>query len=411
MKGAPRAVLAVRLGLGAVQGLALAALSLLVMDPDAPRPWVAANPKGFGLLVLLATLLPPTVLLGLGHLRGRVLAAWALTAAGLILLLGGYDLRQHGEATMTPASNRLLLGLVVILLVGGALVAAADAGRRWWPRYPDCFEAAWRAALQLALAGCFVLGFWIIYGIGTELFRGIGIDALNRMGGRAAFILPVTAVLGAAAIHLADAGWRLTLGLRNLLLVLKGWLTPVLAGLATAFLLTLPLIGPEILWRREEMPYLLQVTAAGLVVLISAVHGDGRERPPAVLRLSARFASFLLPVLAALAAWGLARAIGAGGLTEGRVIGLAALAVIAVHAVAYPIAAMRLEMRLLEPTNIGAAVQTLLVLAVLNSPLADPARLEVASQTDRLLRGAVAPDSFGFDRLTPACRITSAGKR
>jgi len=394
----PRTLLAVRLGIGIAQGLALFALSRLV-DGDAPHAWVAANPEGFGLLVLLATLLPLPALLGLGHVRGRVLAAWTLAAAGLILLLGSHDLRQHGEATMTPASNGLLTGLGAMLFVGQALVAAADAGRRWWPRYPDCFEAAWRAGLQLALAGCFVLGFWLIYWIGSELFEAIGIDALNRLGGRAGFVLPVTTVLGAAGIHLADAGGRLTLGLRSLLLGLKGWLTPVLTGLVAAFLLALPFTGLEILWTNGGAPGWLIAAAAGLVVLVSAVHGDGRDAPPILLRRSARLASFLLPVLVALAGWALLRQIGGQGLTEGRVVGVAALAGLGLHAVAYPVAAARPGIRLLETANIASAFLALPVLAVLNLPVGDPARLEARSQTDRLRRGAVAPDAFDFDHL------------
>lgn len=296
----PRALLAFRLGIGIAQALALFTLSQLVSGDD-PHNWVAANPKGFGLLVLLAMLLPLPALLGLGHVRGRVLAAWILAAVGLILLLGSHDLRQHGEATMAPASNGLLASLGAILFVGQALVVAADAGRRWWPRYADCFEAAWRAGLQLVLAGCFVLGFWLIYWIGSELFKAIAVDALNRLGGRTSFVLSVTAVLGAAGIHLADASGRLMLGLRNLLLGLKGWLTPVLTGLIAAFLLALPFTGLEILWANSDAPGWLIAAAAGLVTLISAVHRDGSERdmPPVLLRQSAQLASFLLPVLAA----------------------------------------------------------------------------------------------------------------
>ena len=272
-----RAVLAVRLGIGLAQGLALYDLSFLVADRIL-HPWVSAHPVGFGLLVLCPTLLPPAVLPVLGHARTRVVAAWALAAAGLVLLLGGYDLRQNGEVTMTPASNGLLASLAAILFLGQALVAATEAGRRVWPRYPDCFEAAWRAGLQLALAACFVLGFWLVYWVGAQLFRGIGLDALHRLGGQPGFVLPVSTVLGAAGIHLADAGWRLTLGLRNLLLGLKGWLTPVLAGLAGAFIVTLPFTGLDALWRRNDGPGALTAAAAGLVVLISAVHEDG-QRP------------------------------------------------------------------------------------------------------------------------------------
>ncbi|WP_338663356.1 hypothetical protein VQH23_24890 [Pararoseomonas sp. SCSIO 73927] len=403
----PRIVLAARLGIGVAQGLALHLLSRLVAD-GFPHPWVAANPKGFGLLVLLVTLLPLPVLLGLGHVRGRVLAAWAGVAAGLILLLGTHDLRQHGDLTMTPASNHLLLSLIAILFIGQALVAAADAGRRPWPRYADCFEASWRAGLQLALAGTFVLGFWLIYWIGSALFGAIGIEALNRLGGSSGFVLPVTTVLGAGGIHLADAGWRLTLGLRNLLLGLLGWLTPVLAGLAGAFLVALPFTGLAGLGLSGDAPGWLIAAAGGLVALVSAVHGDGRGAPPALLRESARLASFVLPLLVALAAWLLARQVAGEGLTEGRVVNAALLALLAVHAVAYPIAAARPGMRLLEPANIAGAVLALPVLAALNLPVGDPARLEARSQRDRLLRGAAAPGEFDFHRFQ---RLGRDGRR
>ncbi|MDU7519940.1 MAG: hypothetical protein E7K72_00870 [Roseomonas mucosa] len=396
--GPTRAVLAARLAIGLAQGLALYALARLV-EEQTPHPWVAANPKGFGLLVLLATLLPPTVVLGLRHLRVRTLAAWTTAAAGLILLLGGYDLRHYGESSMTPASNGLLASLGVMLFVGGALVAAAEVGARVRPGYVDCFEAAWRTGLQLALAACFVLGFWLIYRVGTELFRGIGVDGPHRLGAHLALLLPATTLLGALGIHLVDAGWRFTLGLRNLLLGLKAWLTPVLAGIAAAFLLSLPFTGLGALQERDPAGVWLLVTAAGLVVLVSAVHGDGQGTPPAVPRFAARLAALLLPALVALAGWALLQQVSERGLTEERVLGLAVLAVLAVHAVGYPLAALRADMRPLEATNLAGALLLLLVLAALNSPLADAARLEVLSQTARLLRGEVSAAEFNFDRL------------
>ena len=395
-----RAVLAGRIGTGLGQGLALYALSRLVED-KVPHPWVSANPIGFGLLVLLATLLPWPVLLGLGHVRIRVLAAWTAAAAGLICLLGGYDLRQNGALSMAPASNGLLASLGAILFLGQALVAAADAGRRVWPHYADCFEAAWRAALQLALAGCFVLGFWLIYWVGAQLFKGIGMEALDMLGGSPGFVLPVSAVAAAAGIHLADAGWRLTLGLRSLLLGLKAWLTPVLAGLVGAFILALPFTELQSVWWRGAGPGWLLAAAAGLVTLVSAVHGDGRHPAalPGLLPLSARLATPMLPLLLILAGWALFRQVNAQGITQERVLGFAAMAVLFVHAVCYPLAALRPMMKLLEPANMIAAIATVAVLAALNTPLADPARLEVESQTARLRRGAVPPDDFNFGHL------------
>jgi len=387
-------IAAARMIIGLLQGVAGYGLWRLLADD--PAPWLLRNPKGFTLLCLLVAFLPLTVLLGLGHLRRRVLAGWVLTAGVVIVLMGSHDLRQNSSGGLAEPSLQLMLSLLPMLFVAHNLVAAADASRHWWPGYGACFEAAWRSAIQLLLGIAFVAAFWAVYRLGASLFQVIGIGWLDRLAEEAPFVIVVTTTVGAAALHLADAQDRLTRGVRILGLTLLGWLTPLLAGLTTCFLLALPFTGLTPLWETGYGGPLLMTAAATLVVLINAVHQDGHAGALPLLRWSARLACWVLPVLVALAAWGLWLRIGQYGLTRNRVISVAVVLVLACYAVPYALAALRPRMRLLEPANIAVAGIAVLVVLGLNTPLADPNRLAVNSQVARLLDGKVPVEAFDF---------------
>lgn len=388
-----QAIAAARIAIGLLQGLAVYGLIRLV-DGDEPAAWVLRNPKGFALTFLLVGALPLPLLLGLGHLRAKVLACWVVLAGLVILGLGLHDLRQNGVAPLPVFSPQLFICLPPLLFIAHALVSAADASRHWWPRYEACFEAAWRATLQLLLGGLFLGAFWMVFRLGAALFSIIGIDALERLIERPLFHIVVTGGVGAAALHLADAQDRLTRGARMLGLNLQSWLAPLLAGVTGAFLLALPFTGLQPLWDTRHAGVLLLVTAAVLVMLVNAIHQDGHHREPAVLTWSARLAAIELPLLVGLAGWGIWLRIAQYGLTPPRVLAVAVLVVLAAYAITYPFAARRPGMPVLEPANIGIAGLIVVVLLALNTPLADPARLAVSHQVGRLLAGKVSPEAF-----------------
>jgi hypothetical protein len=387
-------IAAARIIIGLLQGLAGYGLWRLLADD--PSPWVLRNPKSFALICLVVAFVPVPLQLGLGHLRGRVLAGWVLVAGLLLVLTGSHDLRQNGGGPPAEPSLQLMLCLLPMLFVTHSLVAAADASRSWWPGYGACFEAAWRAAIQLLLGVAFVGAFWAVYRLGASLFQVIGIDGLNWLAEQPLFLIVTTTTVGAAGLHLADAQDRLTRGVRVLGLTLLSWLTPLLAGLTACFLLALPSTGLTPLWDTGYAGPLLMAATAALVVLINAVHQDGQAQVLPLLRWSARLAAVVLPVLVALAAWGLWLRIGQYGLTRNRVISLAVLLVLACYAVPYFLAALRPQMRLLEPANIAVAGIAVLVVLALNTPLADPNRLAVNSQVGRLLDGKVPVEAFDF---------------
>jgi len=206
-------------------------------------------------------------------------------------------------------------------------------------------------------------------------------------------------------VHLTDVRDGLIRGVRTVALMLLSWLLLVLTVLVAGFLLALPFTGLEGLWRTGSATALVLSTAGTVVILINAAYQDGRpdNLPPVVLRVAVRVASVLLTPLILIAAWGLSLRIGQHGLTPDRIIAVACAVVGAVYAIGYGRAALVTLarkgsgwMKALEPTNIAAAGLSVLIILALFSPIADPARVSVGDQMNRLKDGRVAPDRFDY---------------
>src|SRR5690348_7105618 len=191
--------------------------------------------------------------------------------------------------------------------------------------------------------------------------------------------------------------------MRALVHVLLSWLLPLMALFVAGFLASLPFTGLAPLWATRFATGLLLTTSAALVVLINAVHQDGQQEhaPPRVLRLAASLAALMLVPLMVIAAYALGLRVAQHGWTTDRIIAAASLVVAGCYALGYAWAALRPGRWLerIEICNVVAAFVTLAALLALFTPIADPARLSVASQVARLESGAVAPDKFDFAYL------------
>jgi Domain of unknown function (DUF4153) len=158
--------------------------------------------------------------------------------------------------------------------------------------------------------------------------------------------------------------------------------------------------GLDPLWSTRRATGILLSAAAALVFLINASYQDGRPEQPAVAILSyARaLAAFVLPLLVALAAYGLVLRIAQHGWTPERINALACVVVALCYSGGYLLAALRApkSMKWLEPTNIATSLVIVVVLLVLRTPIADPAWISVADQMGRLETGKVTPDQFDF---------------
>jgi len=406
MGGSPVRLGAARIALGLIQGIALyfieGSIDSRLESATAKFLFVPAD------IVVLSV--PFIALFGLGNMRARTLFAWMSGATVLLSLLALHDrlrqsvdpgrsvlLAEHGPSTM-------LIGFVVL---GGfimqAMVTAGDADRRYIATYPRYFEAAWKLALQIAMTGVFVGLFWLLLWLGAGLLDLIEIRFLRRLTQDNAFVYPATAVAIAAAIHLTDVRADILSGARLLIQSILSWLLPLVVIFVGIFLLSLPFTGLHALWRTSHAAVLLLAVAGVTIALVNAVYRDGAAGGAAssILRIGAAVGVVELAPIVAIAAMAVALRVGQHGWTVSRVLAAAAVLIAACYAAGYLLALMRwgLGLRGLERANVVASFVTLFVLLALLTPVADPARIAVASQIALLKSGRVTADGFDYKYL------------
>lgn len=155
---------------GLVQGLALSAL----YRAFEAKAWPATDGLIFAPLLVTAIFVPAVVVSSLGNLRPRNLTIWAVAAIALCAGLAYYDIFRDPSYNALP---RITPGPALWLTLGGgifiihSMIAAGDADRRFIAPYPRNFDLAWKHAVQLAFAPCFVGVFFGLLVLGAELFR------------------------------------------------------------------------------------------------------------------------------------------------------------------------------------------------------------------------------------------------
>ena len=391
-------ILALRIAIGLAQGAAL--YGLLEMLEGIPHPFTKTWP--FTALVLVAGLLPFVWLSAIASMRTFTLAAWSLAVIATIVATSSHAAwLEAGDSTGEGLS--LFFPLAAALFIGHHLVAAADRDRKPLASYATYFDLGWKDGVQIVLCFAFLGAFWLLLWLGASLFELIGISFIRELITQRPFAFLASAVVFALAVHITDTRMSLVIGARTIALILLSWLLPLLALFAWAFFASLFFTGLAPLWATGSATALLVTAGGALVVLINANYQDGDDErsPPAILRLAVRAAALALLPIAILAFYSVWLRVGQYGLTPERVAGLAIVGVGAIYATGYSIAALwpGRWMQPLQPTNVAAAFAWIALIIGMLTPIADPARLSVDNQVNRLLSGVVTPDKFDFDAL------------
>ena len=400
-----------RLLIGLIQGVAL---YLLYFAYD-HKAWPATDPRLFAPLALVFLYVPLLALQGIGNLRKRTLLSWVVVATAIAAGFAFYDVwhawptdmrwvdGKSVEVAHVIPSASVVIFTAVFLFVSHALISCIEADRRIVPRYPTLFDVAWKLGVQLAIAACFVAAFWIILYLGVALFEMIKLHFFRDFINHSWFAIPVTALATAVAIHITDTRASLVRGVRTLALMLLGWLLPVIALIAFAFLISLVFTGLQPLWQTRSATALLLVATAVLVIHINAAYQDGdpERRPHHALRVAGTLASVMLIFIVTIAAYALWLRVNQYGWTVDRIDTAAVTLVAICFAVGYFVAALLPSpwLKLIETWNYLTTILGLVILLVLFTPIADPMRLSVDSQMARLKSGAVKADNFDFSYL------------
>lgn len=399
---APR-IAAARLALGLLQGCVLYVLYSALQD----KTWLAGAPYLFGPLLLCALLLPILLISSLGHMPARRIAGWIIAAAAIMVLLSVHDIWRHvgelrtalqKESRSQPLSSLLLVFCGAGFFIAHTLVLAAGTERRRIAAYATYFETAWKLGIQLLFSLLFVGVLWAVLWMGAALFMLLKLDFLEHLLGHAWFVIPVLCFAFSCAIHITDVRPAIVRGIRTLLLVLLSWLLPITALMVAGFLLTLPFTGLERLWATRHATGVLLGVAAALVILINAAFQNGEvgHGVARLVRLSARLAALLLLPLVGIGVYALGLRVIAYGWTSDRIIAAACVLVAACYAFGYAWAGRQRGNWLAQIASVNIATSFVILgaLLALFSPLADPARLSVASQMARFEAGKIAADKF-----------------
>jgi hypothetical protein len=399
-----------RLIVGLLQGLFL----YVLLNVSSTGHWPTTHALLFAPLLLIGLLVPPTVIVGIGHLTARRQMLWSVLLAVAVGVLGYSDGWRGMDAGLFPVfghqpphapmpSIQVSFFSGVFVFIAYTLILAGETTRRRFASYEAYFECSWKLALQIILSLLFVGVFFLVLWTGASLFLLLKLTFLQRLMIESWFRTPVSAIVFAASLHLTDVRPDFIRGIRTLLLTLKSWLLPLLVLIVVGFLLSLLVAGVAPLWATRTAAQLLLSVAALDIVLINAAFksGDTAEMVPRVLGIATRVACVMLLPVVALAAYALSLRVAQYGLTVDRIFAIACLLVAAFYAIGYAWAALtpHVWLRRIAPTNIFTAFVTLVVIAALFTPVADPARLAVASQVNRLLTGQVTPDKFDFNFL------------
>lgn len=402
---------------GALQGVVL---WFLWHAADTPH-WPQGSPLVMGALLWAALAVPAAIYLsenaGLSPRRRLVLV---LGVGALYLLLGAYagwlgdpvDALERQPRLVGPYGSFahvlavLVLGFILIPLVAGR------HGGRW--HYPQLFRLAWRNALLGASVVAITLLFWGVLYAGAMLMKSLGIGFIFELIRKPLFAFPVTGIVIGAVFAQGHARADLLTNLRHYWLSLNAWLLPLLLFFGVMWMVALPFTGLDTLFGTRSAAFILLWFAALAVHFINCAWQDGAHELtyPRWLATCVRYAWITLPVVAAVAGWALWLRIHQYGLTEERIWAAFVWLLAMGYALGYGISLVPPLQRRLMPnspagvwmgslgsTNILMAIITLLCLGLLASPVADPRRLAVADQVERLTSGRIAPADFDYAYL------------
>ena len=333
----------------------------------------------------------------------RLRWSWAFAFAigcGVVTAFVGWFTASYnirGEIAEFP----FLSGLAAVLIAAPLFQTVRDEGAWRFP-YKRLHSHAWTDAV-IGAASLFFTGVtFLLAFLIAGLFDVIGIDLLKDALNEGWFNWMLAGFAFGSAFGLLRERDGLVGTLQRLVMVVLSVLAPVLAAALALFLLSTLVTGLDKLWEGWlSATALLLTAAAGSVLLVNAVIGDGREERAGnrVLVWSAMVLAIVVLPLAGLAAAAMGLRIGQYGWTPERMWGAIAVAI----ALAYGALGWWSVWRgrrdfddVLRPLQIKLALGVCALMTFLALPVLDFGAISARSQVARLESGKVEPAKFDW---------------
>ncbi len=386
------------LGIALVQGLCLLVLYRSVEFEF----WPSESPVWAFPLWTLAIVVPLFLLLSIDRDNYVSVAKHVAAFGGLLALLAfytGWQAEPFDEVEIGSLTGAFII--TIGLASFKALMYLQQRANGVPLTYDVLFTNSWRNFLVGVLSAIFTLIFWLILTLWAQLFRIIEINFFYDLFTEDWFIIPVLAVAFGLGISLFRELIRVIDNITKLLHWLIKLLLPLLLAVAVIFLGALPFTGLGLLWGTGSGTALLLWLLALVLFFTNAVYQDGREANPYPLLLHRAIYAGLcvMPIVAALALYGLMLRLLQYGWTIERCWAFVVWLIFALFAIGYVIGIARRRDEWTSElarvnTAMGLVVLALLVLA--NSPLLDFRKISLSSQLERVESGEIELAEFDF---------------
>ena len=378
----------VHLFIGVLQGLAFYGLL-------ENGEWLADHLQIAFPLLLIAIVWPPVFMLSFS--RATLSRALAYTSA-FVALLATLAAYTGWQATPGDEHASEFLGFTfassILVSVFVALIHLQPMIKRSDASYEVFFTLSWRNFLTVALSFALVLGVRFVLFLWESLFAVIGVEFFQDLFSETWFILPVLCMSFAFGLYSFRAATSVIDSVSSLLARLTWLLLPILMLLIAAFLAALPFQGLQPLWDTDRGTLILMVSNLFALLLLNAVYQTG-ERLPYVrpVHMGLMVGVVLLPVICALACYGLFLRVGQYGWTIARLWALLLVALMACFSVGYAYVILRSLgdwHKRLPDINRYMSWVVLGSLLLTASPLLDFRAISAWSQISRYESGAVS---------------------
>ena len=332
---------------------------------------------------------------------GNVRRAFALTgtASGLLVLCALYVGWQASPIGAFPVDSLIAVAIATWLMAGfKALMFVGPLASRTPFDYGTLFRGSWRNFLVAGLAAAQTLAISLLLWLWAALFEVIGIEFFSDLFANDWFLFPVLAVAFGFGVLVFRNLTRTIESITGLLEGLMRLLLPLVLAVVTVFLAALPFTGLTPLWSTGNGTALLMTLNALALFFLNAAYQTGEQAPyPVPVHRFISAALTLLPIISALALYGLYLRIDQYGWTVERCWALTIALLLALFSCGYAAGAIR-HWRgwtvVLRRVNVGGAALIGVLMLLVNSPLLDFRKISTASQFGRA--GEIAWEDLDF---------------
>lgn len=364
--------------------------------------WPSESPVWAFPLWTLAVAVPLLLLLSITRDNVVVVIKHVGGFGGILALLAvysGWQAKPFGEFPIGSLAG--VFAITIGLACFKALMYLQQRASRVPLTYEVLFTNSWRNFLVGVLAALFTGIFWLILLLWGRLFRVIGIEFFWDLFTEDWFAIPVLAVAFGLGISLFRDLTRVIDNITSLLHWLIKLLLPLVLFVALVFLGALPFTGLELLWGTGSGTALLLWLLALVLFFTNAVYQDGREADPypRFLHRAIYVGIAIMPVVAALAFYGLLLRVQQYGWTIERCWAFVVWAVLTLFAVGYLAGILRRQdawTAELARVNTAMGLVVLAILLAANSPLLDFRKISLESQLARVASGEIKLAEFDF---------------